>query len=132
VAFAEPTDVETAYEGSLPASAETRVQYLLDTASARLRILLPDLEDRAADSDDVALLAKDIIVQVVLRRLDGTAQQVRSETQAAGPYSTTRTYTTDSTGTFSDEDLAILRGGDAFAGSVGTIKMGTLVDWHDQ
>jgi hypothetical protein len=139
MAFAGPTDVATAYEGSLPSGSEARVQYFLDTTSARLRVLLPDLVERiGSDPDldeDLAMLAKDVVVQAVIGRLGGsTTQQVRSQTQAAGPWSTTTTYATDSTGTFSDQDLAALGGRTAIAvsGRVGTIKMGTLVDWHDQ
>lgn len=134
MAFAEPTDVATAYQGDLPAGSEARVQYLLDAVSARLRVLLPDLQERAEDDEDLTLLAKDVVVQAVIGRLGGSStQQVRSQTQAAGPWSTTTTYATDSTGTFSDQDLDALRGTTAQAsGRVGTIKMGTLVDWSDQ
>lgn len=137
MAFASLQDVKTAYEGTIAAEAEARVQYLLDTVSARLRILLPDLTQRIADDDtdqqDLSILTKDIVVQAVLRRLPGNAQQVRSQSQGVGPWSTTLTYTTDSTGTFSDEDLAALRGSSALSsGRVGTIKLGTLVDWSNQ
>lgn len=132
--FAGPTDVATAYEGTLPAGSGARVQYLLDTTSARLRVLLPDLAERVVGNDDLAMLAKDVVVQAVITRLGGSsAQQVRSQTQAAGPWSTTTTYATDATGTFSDQDLDALRGTAVEAGGrVGTIKLGTFVDWSNQ
>lgn len=131
--FAEPTDVSTAYEGSLPVGSEDRILYLLDVVSARLRILLPTLQERASTDDDLATSAKDVVVQAVLRRLPG-GQQTESQTQTAGPYSTTFRYTTDRSGTFPDQDLDLLRGTDgaATSGRVGTIKLGGLVAWHDQ
>ena len=134
MAFAEPTHVETAYEGTLPAGSEARVQYLLDTASARLRVLLPTLVERIADdeSGDLELLTRDVVVQAVLRRLPGNTQSVQSQTQSAGPWAVTTRYTQDTTGTFSDEDLRILGGtvSTTPSGSVGTIRIGPLVDWY--
>lgn len=134
MAFAEPTDVDTAYEGTLPEG--DRVQYLLDTVSARLRILLPTLVDRIAEdtSGDLGMLAKDIVVQAVIRRFPGSTQQVQSQTQTAGPWSTTVRYTQDQSGTFTDEDLRVLGGvpSTTSSGSVGTIKLGGLVAWHNQ
>lgn len=128
--FATPTDVDTAYQGTLP--VEGRVQYHLDAVSARLRILLPTLVARINDSPDLGILTKDIVVQAVIRRLPGQVQNVESQTQTAGPWSTTVRYTKDRSGTFSDEDLAVL-GGSAgeVSGAVGTIKVGRP-DWHDQ
>lgn len=129
--FAEPTDVETAYGGSLPSSPEGRVEYLLDTVSARLSKLLPSLVERIADDPDLAMLAKDAVVQAVIRRLPAIGgPQVASETQGAGPWTHTVRYTQDRSRTFSDEDLALLR--DQPAGlSMGTIGLG-LVDWSAQ
>jgi hypothetical protein len=128
--FAVPTDVETAYEGSLPVGSEARVQYLLDVVSSRLRLLLPTLEDRMADDVDLTLMAKDIVVQAVIRRLPGSQQQVQSTTQSAGPWSVTNRYTTDASETFTDDDLTLLGG--ATAGTrVGTIKLG-WPDWSMQ
>lgn len=134
MAFAEPTDVETAYEGSLPSGSSDRVQYLLDVVSARLRLLLPTLVERieAAETPDLAVMTRDVVVQAVLRRLPGSNQQVESQTQTAGPWSTTMRFTTDKSGTFPDEDLLLLSGTPtAGSGRVGTIKLG-LVDWSDQ
>ena len=130
--FATPTDVDTAYEGTL--ADEGRVQYLLDVVSARLRILLPTLEDRIADPDggDLGVLAKDIVVQAVIRRLPGQTQGIESQTQTAGPWSTTVRYTKDTSGTFPDEDLAILGGQpllEKTSGRVGTISIGRP-DWY--
>lgn len=135
MAFAGPTDVDTAYEGNLPAGSERRVQYLLDTVSARLRILLPNLEERIEDDDDLRLLAKDVVAQAVIRRLPGVTQSVESQTQSAGPWSTTVRYTADVSGTFSDEDLTMLGGTPvgtvtASTGTVGTIKLG-FPDWSN-
>lgn len=137
--FAVPTDVETAYEGSLPAGSEARVQYLIDTASARLRLLLPKLEDRIAAADlaaggtsDLALMTRDAVVRAVIRRLGSTGQpQVSSQTQSAGPWTVTNRYTTDSSRTFPDDDLDLLRGHSRGSGAMGTIKLG-LVEWHNQ
>lgn len=132
MAFAEPTDVELAYEGSLPAGSEARVQYLLDTVSARLRILLPDLEDRITESEDLGLLATDVVVQAVIRRLPGGSSNVQSQTQTAGPWSTTVRYTEDRSGTFTDDDLALLGGvvAESGKGAVGTIRIGRP-NWYD-
>ena len=130
MAFAEWDDVTEAYEGSIAESARGRVQYLLDTLSARLRLLLPALPARVAGNDDLALAAKDVVVQAVIRRLGGTTQQVRSESEGVGPFSRTLTYTTDTSGTFPDEDLALLGGVPAAAsgGTVGTIRL-RRPDW---
>lgn len=130
MAFAEWDDVTEAYEGTITESGRGRVQYLLDTLSARLRLLLPGLQERTTGNDDLALAAKDVIVQAVIRRMVGTTQQVRSESEGVGPFSRTLTYTTDRTGTFPDEDLAILGGSPAStsSGSVGTIRL-RRPDW---
>lgn len=133
--FADETDVETAYGGSLPGT-EGRVTYLLNLAIARLRLLLPALEDATENDPDLALLAKDVVVQAVIRRLplgDGS-QQVQSQTQSAGPWSTTVRYTEDRSETFSDDDLDLLRDAlsrlDVGASTigVGTIRLGRP-DW---
>lgn len=133
--FADETDVETAYGGSLPTS-EARVTYLLSIANARLRILLPALTAAVADDEDLALLAKDVVTQAVIRRFptgDG-GPQVQSQTQSAGPWSTTVRYTEDRSETFSDDDLALLReallrlGVIIASTGVGTIKLGRP-DW---
>lgn len=135
MAFAVPTDVATAYEGSSPLDAESpRLKYLLDTVSARLRLLLPDLETRTAHNEDLALIAKDIVVQAVLRRLPGDhAQQTQSRTEQAGPFQTTYRFTTDRSGTFPDEDLDLLRGEtrQSSLGAMGTIRLG-MVNWAGQ
>lgn len=128
--FAEFDDVEEAYEGTIGESAGGRVQYLLDTLSARLRLLVPTLAERVAGNDDLALTAKDVVVMAVIRRLTGTAQQVRSESEGVGPFSRTLTYTTDKAGMFPDEDLALLGGTVASSGGmVGTIRLGRP-DWN--
>ena len=108
--FATRTDVELAYGGSsLPGSTQ-RVDVLLSTASARLRILIPGLAAAAESNGDIALLAKDVVVQAVIRRLPlSSEQQVQSHTQTAGPFQTTVRYTEDRSETFSDDDLALLR-----------------------
>lgn len=130
VAFAEPTDVETAYEGSLPAG--DRVQYLLNTVSARLRLLMPDLVARMSGNSDLALTVKDVVVQAAIRRLPGNQTQVQSTTQTAGPWSTTTRYTEDSSGTFTDDDLELLRARPVGAGvGVGSIRTGRP-DWSRQ
>lgn len=139
MAFASTADVATAYEGSVPSGPEGRVQYLLDTASARLRILLPDLADRIAAAEptdpaqpnDLAILAKDVVVQAVIRRLPGdNAQQLRSTTQQAGPFQTTQSFTVDRTGTFPDQDLDLLRGSTGEGLSpIGTLHLGRP-DWY--
>lgn len=140
--FAEPTDVETAYEGSLPSGSSQRVQYLLDVVESRLRLLLPSLSENIAEKEaldppntDLKVTARDVVVQAVLRRLPGSNQQVESQTQTAGPWSVTNRFTTDKSGTFPDEDLDLLSGlagtASRAGGTVGTIKLG-LVDWHDQ
>lgn len=133
--FASRTDVETEYGSSLPGST-TRTQSLIDTASARLRILLPSLAGAVEDDTDLALLTKDIVVQAVIRRLPlGTDKSnVQSQTQTVGPWQSTVRYTEDRSGTFPDDDLALLR--EALnrtteltgTGSAGTIRLGRP-DW---
>jgi hypothetical protein len=130
--FAEVDDVEEAYEGTISESGGRRVQYLLDTLSARLRLLLADLPARidADESGDLALAAKDVVVQAAIRRMGGTTQQVRSESEGIGPFSRTLTYTTDKSGTFPDEDLALLGGASVVtSGTVGTSQL-RRPDWY--
>ena len=143
--FAQPTDVATAYEGLSPAlPSDTALEQRIATVSARLRLLLPDLEARIAAADaevvppatesDLAILTRDVVVQAVIRKLPGRdQQQASSQTQQAGPFSTTVRYTVDRTGTFPDDDLDLLRGETAGSsmGPIGTIKLGRP-DWHDQ
>lgn len=133
--FATRPDVVVAYGGSSLPGSEARTDSLLATASARLRILLPGLAAAVENDDDLALLAKDVVVQAVIRRLpigDG-GQQVQSQTQTAGPWQTTVRYSEDRSETFSDDDLALLR--DALTRTAtpvgtaaGTIRLGTP-DW---
>jgi hypothetical protein len=141
VEFAVPTDVETAYEGSLPSGSVPRIEYLLTVVSARLRAMLPDLEARIeaanllvenpAIESDLAILARDAVVNAVIRRVPGSQQQTQSETQTSGPWSVTKRYTTDSTKTFPDDDLALLAGETTAGVTVGTIKLG-WPDWSMQ
>ena len=130
MAFAEFEDVGLAYEGTIAESSRERVQYLLDTLSARLRLLLPTLEDRTASNADLALAARDVLIQAVIRRMSGSTQQVRSESEGVGPFSRTLTYTTDPAGIFPDEDLALLGGTPmtSASGTVGTIRL-RRPDW---
>ena len=131
MSIAEITDLDLAYEGDpIPEAGRARAQYLLDTVSARLRVLVPDLAARMADSEDLTVLAKDVVVQAVIRKLPGeTGPEVRAETQGMGPFSTTVSFHRDRTGTFSDEDLALLGGGPTKR--TGTIRLG-LPNWHAQ
>ena len=126
--FAEFEDVEKAYEGTIPSAGEERIQYLLDALSARLRLLIPDLTVRTAANPDLEITARDVVVQAVIRRMPGSTQQVRSESEGIGPFSRTLTYTTDSGGDFPDQDLALLGGGPVGVGTIGTIRLGP-VDW---
>lgn len=132
-AFADFADVEKLYEGTINLTTDgVRVQYLLDTTSARLRLLLPSLVSRidADTSGDLALSARDVVAQAVARRMGGTVQQVRSESEGIGPFSRTLTYTTDKSGTFPDEDLALLSGSPAtVSANVGTINLAPP-NWH--
>lgn len=111
--FATRPDVVLAYGGSSLPGSEDRTDSLLRTASARLRILLPTLQAAvAADPEgDIALLAKDVVVQAVIRKLpigDGT-RGITSQTQTAGPWQHTVRYTEDASETFPDDDLELLR-----------------------
>jgi hypothetical protein len=139
MAFAVPTDVTNAMEGlSPPLPSEDRIQRELDIVSARLRFLVPDLEARIAAADlvltenqqnDLATLARDVVVQATKSRLTtGNGPQTQSTTQQAGPFATTVRYRQDKSGTFSDDDLALLRGYGTGTGMPGTIKLGA-VDW---
>lgn len=134
--FATRTDVEIAYGGSSLPGTPQRADMLLSTASARLRILIPGLAAVAENNADIALLAKDVVVQAVIRRLPlSSEQQVQSHTQTAGPFQTTVRYAEDRSETFSDDDLALLRqalaratGGDTAPAGAGTIRL-AAPDW---
>lgn len=121
MAFAVPTDVTNAMEGlSPPLPSEPRIQRELDVVQARLRILIPDLEARIAALDltlapeaqnDLATLARDVVVAAVVRRLSTAGgPEAQSETQQAGPFATTVRFRQDKSGTFPDDDLDLLRG----------------------
>lgn len=132
MAFAGPTDVTDAMEGmSPPLPSETRIERTLDVVSARLRLLIPDLERRitASRDNDLAALAEDVVVRATIRRLaPDTGPEAQSATQQAGPFATTVRYRQDKSGTFPDDDLDLLRGGSLGLGGVGTIKLGAP-DW---
>lgn len=130
MSIASIEELDLAYEGgTIPEADRLRVQRLLDTVSARLRVLLPSLVERMAGNEDLTLLAKDAVIQAVIRKLPGeTGPEIRSETQGAGPWNTTVTYHRDRTGTFSDEDLTLLGSAQA-QNRTGTIRLG-LPDWH--
>lgn len=131
MSIAEIPDLELAYEGTITEAGRARAQYLLDTHSARLRVLLPTLADRMVDDENLTLLAKDVVVQSVIAKLEpDSGPQVRSESQGVGPWNTTVTYHQDRSGTFSDEDLALLGGGHRRQ-RVGTINVGRP-NWHNQ
>jgi len=135
MAFAAVPDVTSAYEGqSPPLPSETRIETALAVVSARLRLLLPDLEDRIGTDigGDLAILAQDVVVQATIRKLAPTGgQQVQSQTQQAGPFATTLRFTTDTSGTFPDDDLDLLRGTAVASsiGPIGTINVGRP-DWY--
>jgi hypothetical protein len=133
--FATRTDVQIEYGSSLPGTTE-RTDSLLQIASARLRILLPTLQTVIDDGDeDLAIMARDVVVQAVIRRLPlGSEDQgVQSVTQTAGPWQHTVRYTEDRSGTFPDDDLNLLRGAlsrtvEPLQTAAGTIKLGRP-DW---
>lgn len=131
MAFAGPTDVLNAMEGlSPPLPSEDRAQSALDVVSARLRLLIPDLEARIAESDstDLAILARDVVIQAAVRKLTPSGgPEAQSTTQQAGPWSTTVRFRQDKSGIFPDADLDLLRGGTGSLG-FGTIKLGRP-DW---
>lgn len=128
--IATKIDLVNGYEGNLDAVNEGRVQYLLDTALARLRKLIPDLVDRiGADGtydEDLHVLARDIVVQAVLRQIRNPSPEYVQETQTAGPFS--HSYNTGSgngrgsRGLFYTEELDLLRAPSAgIAGGASTI-----------
>jgi hypothetical protein len=126
--FAEFEDVKRDYEGSIPTGAEQRVESFLGSLSARLRMLVPGLAERVAVDEDLAIVARDAVVRSVIRRMSGTTQQVRSESEGIGPFSRTLTYTTDTGGDFPDEDLVLLGLHSPGSGPIGTIRLG-VPDW---
>lgn len=130
MAFAEYSDFTSVYGTPPAAQAEATVQYLLDVASARLSVKLPDLEARVADNADLALLAKDVVVQAVIRQFDPTRAAVQFS-QAAGPFSmNVNTGARVNRGWFYDDELALLAGAmqTSTSSGLGTIKLG-LPDW---
>jgi hypothetical protein len=132
--FATRTEVETEYGSSLPGTP-LRTDTMLQTVSARLRILLPGLAEAVADNEDLAILARDVVIQAVIRRLPLGSEDsgVQSVTQTAGPWQHTVRYTEDRSGTFPDDDLADLRRAlshtrEPVQTAAGTIKLGRP-DW---
>jgi hypothetical protein len=123
---------------SPPLPLNDRIQRELDIVSARLRLLIPDLEARIAAAElllvedqpnDLAILTRDVVVQATKGRLtSGNGPETQSTTQQAGPFATTVRFRQDKSGTFSDDDLDLLRGYGSGTGTAGTIKLGA-VDW---
>lgn len=117
--IATKTDLVNGYEGNLDAVNEGRVQYLLDTALARLRKMIPDLVGRIGESgqpgydEDLHALARDVVVQAVLRQIRNPSPEYTQESQTAGPFS--HSYSTGSgtgrgsRGLFYTEELDLLR-----------------------
>lgn len=131
MSYADKDDVAAAYEGNLDTVNEGRVQYMLDVALARLNKLIPTLSERTATDTDLLILAKDVVVQAVLRQIRNPSPEFVQQTQSAGPFglsvNTGSGNSRGSRGLFYDEELELLR--EFGTGSrMGTIKLG-LSDW---
>lgn len=123
--FADYFDFTTIY-GPVPAAGADRAQYFLDAASARLSLKLPGLSDRVVDDPNVALIARDIIVQAAIRQFD-PARAATQFSQSAGPFSQTiNTGARVNRGWFYDDELSLLEGALTGASGLraGTIKLG--------
>lgn len=79
-------DIQAAYEGTIAASSEARVQWLIDYACARLARLRPKLEDDLAAGTVDEVLVRATLTNAVLRVLRAPGA-FRSE--SAGEYSYT-------------------------------------------
>lgn len=132
--FAESADVTRA-NGGTAAGSQADVEHDLDVASARLRRLIPSLEARVADDEDLALLARDTVAEAVLRQVRYRQQggpEVQAMTQSAGPFSTTMNFRGSRQVFFTAEELDLLREGVATLTGVGTINIGRPIDWFGQ
>lgn len=131
MAFVSPDDVAAAYEGDLSQVNEGRVQYLLDVALARLNKLVPRLPERMATDIDLRVLAKDVVVQAVLRQVRNPSPEFVQQSQSAGPFAlSVNTGTGNSRGNrglFYEEELELLRE-HGTGQRMGTIHLG-LSDW---
>lgn len=67
--YASLEDVQAAYEHTIPAGGEVRVERLVEQASVRLRRRVPNLNARidAGKDEDLAALARGVVVDAVLR-----------------------------------------------------------------
>lgn len=106
------TDLANAYEGDLGSAPSNRVKYLLEVAVARLNKLVPGLDTRMTTDPDLVVLARDVVVQAVLRQLRNPSPEFVQQTQSAGPYSVSTNMGSGNTrgnrGLFYQEELDLL------------------------
>lgn len=112
--FANVDDVITLGR-TLTAEETTRAEALIPIVSARLHTYAvsvgKDLDEMIAGDADLALVAKQVTVDVVLRALNSstTAEPVTQISESAGPYSLSYTPFNSSRGLFiSKNELALL------------------------
>jgi hypothetical protein len=116
---------------TLSTTEETTATARLAEASALLRILIPDLEDRlAAENDpagDLATMIKGKAVDAVLRVLQNP-EGARQKSESAGPFSHSMTLAGQpSTGVyFTDDELMPLR---PSVQAIGTSYVGVRRGW---
>lgn len=111
--YANAQDVADAYEADIPEAATARVDYLLRSTSARLTAAIPALPGWVTGGQVDAELARDVVVKAVMRQLRNPTEtsQTQTQSQSAGPYSTSVTYRQGSTGAslFDPADLRLLQ-----------------------
>lgn len=131
MSYVDKTDVAALYEGNFAQVPDGRVQFLLDVAVSRLNKKIPGLAERMAADVDLRVLAKNTVVQAVLRQLYNPRSELVQQSQSAGPYSVSMNTGSGNSrgnrGLFYEEELDDLR--EVVSGQrMGTIHLG-LSDW---
>jgi hypothetical protein len=130
--FADDTDVVSRWRAFRDETERGVAVERLADASSLLRLLIPDLATRASDDEDVARVAKSLVVEVVrryLRNPDG-AKQLQ---QTIGPRSYGLTFDGEKPSGifFTEDELKVLQPGAAEAGGVifGTVYTAPAPGW---
>lgn len=93
--YAELPDLELRFPRDLTSDEETRAETLLGDASLRLGVWVPGLQEAAAIDDQVAEMAKLVVVDMVKRALLAAVPDnpgVEAFNQVAGPFQQQVTY----------------------------------------
>lgn len=121
--LAEQSDVEARLGETLAESEAGQVESLLAYASAKLRALVGNIDDRLVDGSLHEQLVRGTVVTAVCRALDALRVGLRVRSEQYPEVSTTYADTDGALVYFTDEELAPLRPDAGSSGGAFTIRI---------